>query len=156
MGMSAVRDTSHGDSRAGEGGTVTTLQCISHIFKPGPPGMVPSGSTFQIFNIHKFPTAIIFDAVYTGAVLHHFGTQTLKDTITANWEDTYSRAMTVAPTDPKAAIESLRSQMQAQAVSGTAALALDEEAHDESHCELDILDVLTFVPYCMVPPDEQS
>ncbi|KAH8995408.1 hypothetical protein EDB92DRAFT_1846773, partial [Lactarius akahatsu] len=54
-------------------------QCISHIFKPGPPGMVPSGSTFQISDIHRFPPAIIFDAVYAGAVLHHFGTQTLKD-----------------------------------------------------------------------------
>ncbi|KAH9021277.1 hypothetical protein EDB83DRAFT_2431646 [Lactarius deliciosus] len=117
-------------------------QCISHIFKPGPPGMAPSGSTFQISDIHRFPPAIIFDAVYAGAVLHHFGTQTLKDAITANWEDTYSRAMTV---DPEAAIESLRSRMQAQAL---------DEAHDESHCEPDILDMLAFVPYCMVPPDE--
>lgn len=115
-------------------------QCISHLFEPAPPGTITSGSTFQISDIHRFPPAIIFDAVYAGAVLHHFGTQTLKDMVTANWEDTYSRAMTA--TDP---VESLRSRMQAQAL---------DEAHDESHCEPDILDMLAFVPYCMVPPDE--
>ncbi|KAH8979308.1 hypothetical protein EDB92DRAFT_2055965 [Lactarius akahatsu] len=130
----------------------TQKQCISHIFNLGPPGMVPSGSTFQISDIHRFPPAIIFDAVYAGAVLHHFGTQTLKDVVTTNWEDAYSRAMTVAPTDPRAAsdehdaaVESLRSRMQAQTL---------DEAHNDAHCEPDILDMLTFVPYCMVPPDE--
>ncbi|KAH9173584.1 hypothetical protein EDB89DRAFT_1958641 [Lactarius sanguifluus] len=127
-------------------------QCISHLSDPAPPGTITSGSTFQISDIHRFPPAIIFDAVYAGAVLHHFGTQTLKDVVTANWEDTYSGAMTVAPTDPRAAsdehdaaVESLRSRMQAQAL---------DEAHDETHCEPDILDMLAFVPYCMVPPDE--
>ncbi|KAH9173581.1 hypothetical protein EDB89DRAFT_1850092 [Lactarius sanguifluus] len=127
-------------------------QCISHVFKPGPPGMVPSGSTFQISDIHRFPPAIILDAVYAGAVLHQFGTQILKDVVTANWEDAYNGAMTVAPTDPRAAsgehdaaVESLRSRIQAQTL---------DEAHDETHCEPDILDMLAFVPYCMVPPDE--
>ncbi|KAH8995406.1 hypothetical protein EDB92DRAFT_2052945 [Lactarius akahatsu] len=115
-------------------------QCISHLFEPAPPGTITSGSTFQISDIHRFPPAIIFDAVYAGAVLHHFGTQTLKDMVIANWEDTYSRAMTA--TDP---IESLRSRMQAQTL---------DEVHDESHCEPDILDMFAFVPYCMVPPDE--
>ncbi|KAH8998378.1 hypothetical protein EDB86DRAFT_2774895, partial [Lactarius hatsudake] len=57
-------------------------QYISHIFKPGPPGMVPSGSTFQVSDIDRFPPAIIFDAVYAGAILHHFGMQTLKDIVT--------------------------------------------------------------------------
>ncbi|KAH8979302.1 hypothetical protein EDB92DRAFT_1905120, partial [Lactarius akahatsu] len=118
----------------------TQKQCISHLFEPAPPGTITSGSTFQISDIHRFPPAIIFDAVYAGAVLHHFGTQTLKDMVTANWEDTYSRAMTA--TDPR---ENLRSRMQAQKL---------DEVHDESHCEPDILDMLAFVPYCMVPPDE--
>ncbi|KAH9035541.1 hypothetical protein EDB85DRAFT_1863041, partial [Lactarius pseudohatsudake] len=126
-------------------------QCISHLFEPAPPGTITSGSTFQISDIHRFPPAIIFDTVYAGAVLHHFGTQTLKDVATASWEDTY-KAMTVAPTDPRAAsdehdtaVESLRSRMQAQTL---------DEAHDESHCEPDTFDMLAFVPYCMVPPDE--
>ncbi|KAH9023945.1 hypothetical protein EDB85DRAFT_1988944, partial [Lactarius pseudohatsudake] len=110
-------------------------QCISHLFEPAPPGTITSGSTFQISDIHRFPPAIIFDTVYAA---------------TASWEDTY-KAMTVAPTDPRAAsdehdtaVESLRSRMQAQT----------HEAHYESHCEPDTFDMLAFVPYCMVPPDE--
>ncbi len=36
----------------------------------------------------EWPPPILLDAVYAGAVLHNFGTQTLKDEIAAAWKDT--------------------------------------------------------------------
>ncbi len=124
-------------------------QCTAHLFKPAPDGVFTSGSALQISDTHQSPPAILFDAVYAGAVLHHFGTQTLKEVITTIWEDTYSRVMTVVPADSKAitgehdtAVE--KTQIQAQ----------EHRALDEAHGGPDIFDMLMILPYCMVPPDE--
>jgi hypothetical protein len=47
------------------------------------------GSGVPICDNPQYPPAILFDAVYAGALLRHFGTQTLKDNVIANWQDTF-------------------------------------------------------------------
>ncbi len=124
-------------------------QCTAHLFKPAPDGVFTSGSTLQISDTPQSPPAILFDAVYAGAVLHHFGTQTLKEVITTTWEDIYSRVITVVPADPKAFTDE-----HDTAVERTQIRAQEHRALDEAHCGPDIFDMLMILPYCMVPPDE--
>jgi hypothetical protein len=62
--------------------------CTAHLFRPDKPfalgdRTLPLGSPLRISdNDTLWPPAILFDAVYAGAVLHHVGTQTLKDEVT--------------------------------------------------------------------------
>ena len=41
------------------------------------------------FLILLWPTPILFDAIYAGTVLHHFGTPILKDEVVTTWKDTF-------------------------------------------------------------------
>lgn len=50
---------------------------------------VTSGSPLRISDTATWPPAILFDAVYAGAVVHHFGTKALVAEFTASWESSY-------------------------------------------------------------------
>ncbi|KAF8912190.1 hypothetical protein CPB84DRAFT_1902336 [Gymnopilus junonius] len=69
----------------------TEKRCTSHFFRHL---VAPTIQSFSNSRIHSsyapnYPPAILFDAVYASAVMHHFGTQSLKDGITETWKDTF-------------------------------------------------------------------
>ncbi|KAF9462692.1 hypothetical protein BDZ94DRAFT_1282844 [Collybia nuda] len=74
-------------------------RCTAHLFAPNYPGafggmrVPPFGSPLRISDTPDWPPAIVFDAVYASAVLHHFGTQILKDVIVKTWMDTYAEGI---------------------------------------------------------------
>jgi hypothetical protein len=95
----------------------------------------------------NFPPAILFDAVYAAAVLRHFGTQVLRDAVTAAWQDTgkvrsAADANLLAMTEQRAAHEEM---IQAQA---------KERGSRHAAHNPDVFDMLMMIPYVLVPPDE--
>jgi hypothetical protein len=121
-------------------------RCTAHLFRPDTPyrlgvrgrETLPSGSPLRISNSPEWPPAILFDVVYAGAVLHHFGTQTLKDEVAATWKDTYN-----VNTDERVAAAK-RSRNQAE----------EREARYEASGGPDTLDMLMALPYILVPRNE--
>ncbi len=69
-------------------------RCTAHLFSPderdalGNP-MLPLGSPLQISDAAEWPPAIPFDAIYADAVIHKFGTQTLKDEVAETWKNIF-------------------------------------------------------------------
>jgi hypothetical protein len=113
-------------------------RCTAHVFQlsvcPVVAPFLCHGFPLWISNASEdqYPPAILFDGIYAGVVLHHFGTQTLKDGIATTWKDTFSIDEQVVAT------ESQRQEYEA--------------CHN--HDELDTFDMLITLPYIMVPPDE--
>lgn len=64
----------------------TAKRFTSHVFDSNIPPAFFKGS-FQISDTSESPPAILFDAVYASAVLHHFGAPTLENDISAAWKD---------------------------------------------------------------------
>ena len=63
-----------------------------HLLDPSRTSMllgVSPGTPLRTSNADSWPPAILFDAVYASAVLHHFGTQELKDEVSTNWMSTF-------------------------------------------------------------------
>jgi hypothetical protein len=73
----------------------TERRYTTHLFRLDRPvflgglGAPPSGSPLTFSDTPEWPTPILFDAVYAGAILHHFGTQMLKDEVGATWKETF-------------------------------------------------------------------
>ena len=63
----------------------------------------------RISDTPQWPPAILFDAVYAGALLHHFGTQELKDTLATTWRDVFNPHGTMTADEREE-----RKQLQAQ------------------------------------------
>ena len=129
-------------------------RCTAHHFQLDDPaslsslGAPPSGSPLRLSDTPDFPPPILFDTVYAGTVLHHFGTQTLKDEVVATWKETFypGGVMTMAHADCKVitderAATAERTQNQTQ----------DRKANYEARGGLDTLDMLMTLPYIMVP-----
>ncbi len=64
-------------------------RCTAHLFEPFPGGIVTSGSILQVSHTRQFSPAMLFDIVYAGAVLHHFGTLKLRDRLNKDWKDIF-------------------------------------------------------------------
>ncbi len=76
----------------------------THLFQPNKRTALgretlPLGSPLRISDTPEWPPPILFDAVYASAVLHHFGTQTLKDEVAATWKDTFDPGGVMAAAD---------------------------------------------------------
>jgi hypothetical protein len=126
-------------------------RCTAHLFEPDERSYLgdqslPLGSPLRISDDPMlWPPAILFDAVYAGAGLHHFGTQTLKDEVTGTWENIFypSGVMTVALADYQAMTSAERAQK-----------AQDRRALYEARSRPDAFDMLMTLPYIMVPENE--
>jgi hypothetical protein len=75
-----------------------------------------------------WPPAIPFDAIYAGAVLHHFGTQRLEDEVTGTWKSVFYPDGVVT--------------------------AAHTSARREARSTPDTFDMLMALPYIMVPRNE--
>jgi hypothetical protein len=137
-------DTSDVDPTAPSG----EKRCIAHLFKPcklnflGGMGAPPFGIPLRTSDTPAWLPTILFDTVYASTVLHHFGTQTLKDVVTATWMDTFYRR---------------------RHGSGTSTSPRRGEAQKHAHarqtryeaCTLpDTFDMLLALPYILVPRNE--
>ena len=97
-------------------------------------------------NNSDWPPAILFDAVYAGAVLHYFGTQALKDEVSRGWEDAlYPGGIATVP-HADYADEGARERSRKRA---QARLDDDEARKRDSP---DTFDMLMALPYIRVPP----
>ncbi|KAJ2911499.1 hypothetical protein MD484_g8915, partial [Candolleomyces efflorescens] len=128
-------------------------RCTAQLFNPALPyslgtPTLPSGSPLRVSDYSKWPPAILFDAVYAGAVLHHFGTQALKDEIAATWNDAFypGSVMTAADADYK-----VRTDERASAAKK---LRAQERERQQGGGAPDTLDMLMALPYILVPPSE--
>ncbi|KAF8070033.1 hypothetical protein FPV67DRAFT_1447890 [Lyophyllum atratum] len=132
-------------------------RCTAHLFEPSKPSLLggmgppPSGSPLRISDSPDWPPAILFDAVYASAVLHHFGTQALKDKVTTTWTDTFypGAVMDRAHVELKLITDaqdviSERSQKQAE----------ERQARYDSRAVPDTFDMLLALPYILVPRNE--
>ncbi|KAF8959530.1 hypothetical protein BDZ97DRAFT_1390100 [Flammula alnicola] len=127
-----------------------------HLFQPDKPHLlgypnVSSGCPAEIPDTPASPPAILFDAIYAGAVLHHFGTKRLTDKVAVTWKDIFYRGgvMTVADAHYKAIIDE-----RATSVKRTQQQEQECHARYEAHCIPDTFDMLMTLPYIMVPPNE--
>ncbi|KAF8954832.1 hypothetical protein BDZ97DRAFT_1942203 [Flammula alnicola] len=129
-------------------------RCTSHVFGDDeslPISSLCPGFRIRIHDTPAYPPAILFDAVYACAVLHHFGTQSLKDSVTATWKDTFypGGVVTVAQaeykgiTDERATIAERKQNQD-----------LERDTRHETRHRPDTFDMLLTLPYAMVPRDE--
>jgi hypothetical protein len=68
------------------------MRCTAHLFDPDESFWLPlahSGSPLRISHTPHWPPGILFDAVYAGAVLHHFSTDALKAVLTSSWKNIF-------------------------------------------------------------------
>lgn len=113
-------------------------RCTAHLFEDDTfldvlNGVV-SGTPLRISDTDEWPPAILFDAVYACAVLHHFGTKAIKDEVAARWVQTfYPDGVTCAERKQK------RDQQR-------------QQRHD-APAGPDALDLLMDLPYILVSPE---
>ncbi|KAH9042884.1 hypothetical protein EDB83DRAFT_2507548 [Lactarius deliciosus] len=121
----------------------------AHIIQNGetfPSDCVP-GSSFRITENAQFPPDILFDAVYAGFVLLHFGTEAMKD-FARKWKGTYSteREAYGAITDERTTAMK-RSLKQA--------LGRNELHERRTRGQADdLIGMVMAIPYILVSPDE--
>ena len=123
-------------------------RCTAHLFEPSKPyrlgGVgVLSGTPLRISDTPAWPPTILFDAVYASAVLHHFGTQTLKDVVATTWMDTFYPDGVMDQAHAQTLTEE-RTQKHAQA----------RQARYEARAVPDTFDMLLALPYILVPRNE--
>lgn len=126
-------------------------RCTTHLFQLDKPsflgglGAPPSGSPLRLSDTPEWPPPILFDAVYAGAVLHHFGTQILKDEVLATWKGTFypGGVMATAHADYKDGRAAIAEKTQNQ--------TQDRKARYEARGVPDTFDMLMTLPYIMVP-----
>ncbi|KAH9034409.1 hypothetical protein EDB84DRAFT_1486912 [Lactarius hengduanensis] len=116
-----------------------------------PSDCVP-GTSFQIPESPQSPPDILFDAIYAGFVVLHFGTETMKDS-TGKWKDAFypKGAKTQREADYRTIIDE-----RAAATEKSLEQALDRNERHERRTRRqahDLIDILTAVPYILVSPD---
>jgi hypothetical protein len=133
----------------------TEKRCTGHSFKPGRLSLAgniggpPSGAPVRLSDT-ACPPAILFDAVYAGAVIFHFGTKTLRDASTV-WRNAFSPGgvRTAANAEYKA-ITDKRAATQTK----TEDEAQERQTRYKARSGPDIFDMLMAVPYALVPPED--
>ncbi|KDR84566.1 hypothetical protein GALMADRAFT_206130 [Galerina marginata CBS 339.88] len=114
----------------------TEQRYTTHIFDDHPYPPFQLSPSLKLIGTPDDPPSIIFEAVYAGSVLQHFGTSVLKNDLSETWKDTY-------PGNVVNVQLAQREQNQDQ---------LCDTRH-QAH-EPDTLDMLMTLPYILVPKDE--
>ncbi|KAH9058349.1 hypothetical protein EDB87DRAFT_1578073 [Lactarius vividus] len=134
------------------GGPPEEKRYTAHIIRTGtgrfPPDCVP-GSSFQIAESPQSPLDIIFDAIYAGFVVLHFGTETMKDS-TGKWKDTFypKGATTQREATYRAIIDE-----RAATTETSQEQALDRNEHSDRRIRRQAHDLVDML---MVSPDEHQ
>jgi hypothetical protein len=129
-------------------------RCTAHLFEPDKrdylgDNTLPLGSPLRICTDRtRWPPAILFDAVYASAVLHHFGTKTMKDEVTGTWKNIFY---------PGGAITTTKADLNAITEQRAADVERKQQNDQDCHVQQDALDgpdtfdMLTVLPYIRVP-----
>ncbi|KAJ2917894.1 hypothetical protein MD484_g2508, partial [Candolleomyces efflorescens] len=120
------------------------LRYTAHLFTPATPHYMgwPGSTSLRVSNEGEWPPAILFDAVYAGAVLHHFGAQELNEEISTTWNDAFYPAGVPTPDEKAATSQRARDRAEEHAARSGARRAPDT------------FDTLMAMPYILVPPSE--
>ena len=109
----------------------------------------------RISDTPEWPPTILFDAVYAGTVLHHFGTKALKDEVTVTWKNIFhpGGVMTAGQADyqkilNQRAAEEQMSQEQGQECKARLQTRL------QARSVPDAFDTLMVLPYIRVPQND--
>jgi hypothetical protein len=136
-------------------------RCTSHVFTTKPPSraLLYPGSTLLLSGTFQDPPAILFDAIYATTILHHFGTQSLRDLITVVWKDTTypDGVSTSTQADHKKIIAERSTAVEHKLKQGKERDGRHERRRDGDHegCnQPDLYDMLMILPYCLIPPNE--
>lgn len=121
----------------------------ANLFEPSRPTYLglntPSGTPLRISHTDDWPPSILFDAVYAGVVLRYFGTQTLKDVLTATWMDTGGIVdQALGGHEAVANRRSLAAQRK----------QIRAQERDDAPRGPDIFDMLRSLPYVLAPPEQ--
>ena len=101
----------------------------------------------------NWPPTILFDGIYAGAVVHHFGTRALRDKVIEKWKTAYypDRNMTAAERAYKAIVDrEAKYKRMTQIQSKTCSWV--REARE---CP-DVLDIVMGMPFALVPQIEMD
>ncbi len=131
-------------------------RCTAHLFQPNKRTALgretlPLGSPLRISDTPEWPPPILFDAVYASAVLHHFGTQTLKDEVAATWKDTFDPGGVMAAAD---ANYKVITDERSAAANRAQKRVQERGAHYQARTAPDAFDMLMTLPYIRVPREE--
>jgi hypothetical protein len=132
-------------------------QCTAQIFCDPPDQFVlgnprlHSGSPLWLSHSLDWAPAILFDAVYAGAVLHNFGTKEIRDMITKSWKDTFypGGIKTTTGADHKVTTDKQAATMCTKRMLNQ---GQESQEHYEVHYIPDVFDMLLALPYVLVPP----
>ena len=135
-------------------------RCTAHLFEPDKRyylgrETLPPGPPLRISdNPLSWPPAVLFDAVYAGAVLEHFGTETLKDEVARTWNNIFypGGVVTAVHADHKATLDK-RAASAAKTQKDNQNRTARREARSGPSGP-DTFDMLMTLPYIMVPPNE--
>jgi hypothetical protein len=124
----------------------TEMRCTSHLFRHVKSLNFSSGDRLRISDTLEYPPAILFDTVYAGAVLRHFGTQTLKDEVIATL---YNDGILIAADAEQTKINHERALAKERKQN-------QDQARDTRHRARspDTFDMLIMLPYIKVPRTE--
>ena len=120
----------------------------AHLLDPSRSSMllgVSPGTPLRTSDADSWPPAILFDAVYASAVLHHFGTQELKDEVSTNWMSTFYHEE-IRNRDQVGHKEITKEETEKQ--------AQERQQRRTSRTAQDTLDILLYLSYMSVPPEK--
>ncbi|KZP16675.1 hypothetical protein FIBSPDRAFT_865634 [Athelia psychrophila] len=134
----------------------TERRCTAHLFEESylqdPIAYHGSSGSFTIPDIPKHPPAILFDAVYAGAVLEYFGTGEFKDHLAATWNNT------LCPDGVTSAAQADQQKLDdGRAIAAERSAAQDQERttradNRDNRLRPDPIDMIMAVSYSMMPP----
>jgi hypothetical protein len=148
------------------------MRCTSHIFKAENAFLLTvykPGFPLKLTDSLENPPAILFDAVYAGAILHHFGTQVLKDVVSTAWKNDYYQGKGVTSS---AGAEQRKIDDQRAALAAKTQDEVEERtercgrSEDRKSCRLldttpspsgpDSLDMVMMLPYAFLAENERQ
>ena len=130
-------------------------RCASHAliteFSPLLELALKHNSPVRMSNDENWPPAILFDGIYAGAVVHHFGTQALGDKVIEKWKTVYypDGNMTVAERAYKAILGREAKYKRMTRMQSKMCEELREVREGP-----DLLDMVMGMPFALVPQIE--
>ncbi|KAI0298172.1 hypothetical protein B0F90DRAFT_1735556, partial [Multifurca ochricompacta] len=130
-----------------------TPRCTTHVFHSDYKHTLcnyrlNTGSALRIADSDDWPPAILFDAVYASAVLHHFGTDDFKDALSKFTKDTfYPKGETEIKDERASEVERRQKWVEERDARQEAQRGRRGETREE------LLDMLLFVPFVNMTPE---
>ena len=125
------------------------------------------GRPLPLSDPRRDPPAIIFDAVYAGAIVHHFGSQIMKDVVSSAWKNDFHKGGVTSSAgaerkkiDDKRAALADKTEPEVE-VKQHARRYKRTEGRKSHHLDTtpsgpDSLDMVMMLPYAFLPANERQ